>query len=109
MFYTLQPSEFTDQVLDDGTELTKLPYPFHVVQDGSVQRQDFWRGNPTRVIGFQRDLAVHRVDVWWSQVLKAPETAVGLYLVTEDSEGRWAVWENAIADVEVHADLTPPE
>ena len=33
-----------------------VPYPYHIDSEGNVLRQDFWRGDPSRLIGFQ---AIH--------------------------------------------------
>lgn len=99
---TLQPSSFTDQITSDGTELTKLPYPFHVeAATGDIQRQDFWRGDPFRVIGFQNDPHVQHVDLWWDDVAKDPQSAVGKYPVTVKQGGGMAGWSLAIESVTV--------
>jgi hypothetical protein len=97
---TLQPSERVDNIVD-GHAMTQLPYPFHVSEDGSVQRQDFWRGNPAAVVGFQRDLRRQRVDVWWDEVVEDPQRAVGLYVVTTTDGGQMGVHLVAIGSVHV--------
>lgn len=100
---TLQPAAGTDQITEDGTELQQLPYPFHVLaEDGSIERQDFWQGNPLRVIGFAARLDREQVDLWWRDVARDPQRAVGMYVVTQDSRGGMAVHLSAIAKVEVH-------
>lgn len=98
--YMLQPSEFVDQIRD-GHEMTKLPYPFFVNEDGSVRRQDFWDGRPFKVIGFQTDLAVQQIDLWWADATKDPQKAVGMYVVTADEDGDIGVHISAIANVEI--------
>lgn len=97
MLIKLQPAPHTDQVLGDGTELTQLPYPFYVTEDGTghVGSQEF------RAVGFQKDLARHRIDLHWVDVVKDPQLAVGKYLVTQDKGGGWAVNMSAIDHVEV--------
>lgn len=97
---TLQPSAHVDNIVD-GHEMTRLPYPFHVDEDGTVQRQDFWRGDPAAVVGFQRDLSVQRIDVWWDEVVADPQRAVGLYVVTVTAAGQMGVHLAAIASVAV--------
>lgn len=77
-----------------------------------MENQDFWRGNPLRAIGFQRDLARHEVDVWWDEVVGDPQKAVGLYLVSTDAKGGMGVHDTAICEVavlKVHRPLTPKE
>lgn len=99
----LQPSSFTDQIVD-GHELTKLPYPFYVEEDGSVQRQEFWKGDPYRVIGFQKDLARHEIDLLWQDATKDPQQVVGMYVVTADEKGDMGVHVSAISNVDVLKD-----
>lgn len=97
---TLQPSPRVDNIVD-GIEMTQLPYPFHVDADtGDVGRQDFWRGDPARVVGFQKDLAVQRIDLWWRDAVKNPEQVVGMYVVTAGTSGL-GVHVLAIAEVRV--------
>lgn len=99
MLFKIQPSAFTDQIRD-GHQMTKLPYPFFVNEDGSVGSQDFWKGDPFKVVGFQRDLAVHEIDLWWRDVVTDPQQAVGMYLVTEDVQGSWGTHQTAVESVE---------
>jgi hypothetical protein len=96
---TIQPSEFVDYVTADGTELTKLPYPFFVDEKGIVGRQDVWSGTVARVVGFAADLAEQRVDLTWHRAVTDLQKAVGMYLVTEDSAGTWSVHTNAVASI----------
>lgn len=99
---TLQPSALTDHITDDGVELTQLPYPFHVDADGLVGRQDFWKGDPYRVIGFVADLARQEVDLWWEAVADGDEQrAVGMYLITQNQLGDMATHLTAIESVTV--------
>lgn len=97
---TVQPAPFTDHVTEDGTELTRLPYPYHVTEEGAVLRQDFWRGDPELVIGFQARLDEQRIDLWWKDAWLEPEKAVGMYVVLCDSEGKWSTVQTAIQSVE---------
>lgn len=93
---TLQPAAHVDQITDDGDELTRLPYPFHVNVHGEIQRQDFWKGNPERVIGFVSDLYRQEVDLDWDEVFRDPQRAVGQYVITQDKSGTWATHTLAI-------------
>lgn len=77
----LQPAPVVDRVLDDGTELTRLPYPYFVAEDGSVDGQDFWRGEPDAVVGFQDDVDVQRLDLSWADAWQDPQRAVGKFPV----------------------------
>jgi hypothetical protein len=99
IYYTIQPAPHVDHITEDGTELTKLPYPYHTDQDGAIQRQDFWQGNPLRVVGFQKDLSVQQVDLWWKDALKDPQQAVGMYLVTQDKDGNCSSHNTAVESI----------
>lgn len=82
----VQPASRIDGLTADGQELTQLPYPLFVSEDGSVGRQDFWNGRVDRVVGFMRDLAVQQVDLWWRDAWTEPERAVGMYVVAVDAD-----------------------
>lgn len=97
---TLQPSPVVDHITDDGTELTQLPYPYHVEPDGHVQGQDFWQGSPKWIIGFTGDPGRQAVDMWWDDYIKGdPQRAVGMYLVSRDLIG--GVWGHQVAIYQV--------
>ena len=98
---TLQPSDIVDHITEDGTELTRKPYPFHVDINGLVQRQDFWRGDPYRVVGFVVDPSSHDVHLRWDEIFDRPERAVGMYVVTADAEETWSTHVVAIASAGV--------
>lgn len=87
---------------DPGNPLAPLPYPFHVEEDGIVQRQDFWRGNVYRVIGFQEIFERHRIDLEWKEVWNKPELAIGKYVVTSDDKGQFSVHQHPISKAEPH-------
>lgn len=95
----IQPAARIDNVLDDGTPLYQLPYPFYVTDDGKIGNQDFWQGHVAKVIGFQDDLAVMSIDLFWREAVADPTKAVGKYVVTSDAAGNWAVHDTAIESV----------
>lgn len=101
--YVIQLSEFVDHVTEDGRELTQLPKPFFVDGEGYVGRQDFWKGNPFQIIGFQEDLDEMQIDLTWEEAISAPEQAVGMYLVAADERGDFGTYEIAVASVTVAA------
>jgi hypothetical protein len=105
MHITIQPAEHVDHITADGEELTKLPYPFHTDETGNIGRQDFWKGDPLRVIGFAKDSAVQELTLRWTQALADLQQAVGMYLVTEDSNGAWSTHDSAVGSITV--DLSP--
>lgn len=101
---TIQPAEVTDQIIEDGTELTRLPYPFHIREDGAIDRQDFWKGEPLALIGFQDQIDVLRVDLGLAEFWRYPQTAVGKYAITLDMDGTMNTHLVAIESVTVHED-----
>lgn len=100
--YTLQPAPVTDHITDDGTELQRLPYPYHVDEEGNVQRQDFWKGDPSGIIGFQNRADVQRVNLLWDDFVAGdPNAAVGKYMVMVDSKGTFATYTIPVESVSV--------
>lgn len=102
---TIQPEAFVDNVWvnEDGqvVEGKKLPYPFHVKEDGSVDRQDFWRGDPEAVVGFQADVNVQSVDLWWEDAVKDPDAIVGMFPVMIEKGKGFYTYTVAIESVQV--------
>lgn len=64
-----------------------LPYPYHIDDDGNVGRQDFWRGEPKSLIGFQAERDRHEVDLFFHDFWDDPEKAVGMFPVFVDAGG----------------------
>lgn len=127
-FVKLQPAQFCDQIVD-GRELYKTPYPLCFGLDGKNVFSDFWRHNFARVVGFVRDLAEQRVDVYWTDLVRLFEEnpasdpfqqVVGMYLVYQDAPvteaeeregngGQMGAYLNAIDSVEImRAPSQPP-
>lgn len=101
--YVFQPSNHVDQVLDDGTELTKRPYPFAALEDGTIVSAQTSVDCAT-IAGFAEDLAVQRIDYSWSDIqdlLVDPQTLVGRYVITRSQDGRYATHMGAIETVTV--------
>lgn len=102
---TLQPAAYVDNLWSAPgnrvVEGTKLPYPFHVREDGSVELQDVWQGDPTAVVGFVSEPESRTLVHRWADVWPEPDRAVGLYVVTMNAEGAWATWPVAIETVKV--------
>lgn len=65
-----------------------LPYPYHVRPDGSIGRQDQWRGKVTHVLGFQDDWTSGDIDVPLSAFVAAPHLALGRHPVLTNPAGR---------------------
>jgi hypothetical protein len=93
---TLQFASHTDHVTDEGMEFTKRPYPFHVQADGTILRQELWRGDPLRVVGFAKDLAVERIDLDWGEARADHTRTHGMYVVTQNDKGGLSVHLGAV-------------
>lgn len=65
-----------------------LPYPYHInPKNGDVDRQDFWRGDPSRLIGFQRTASFQSVSLWLEDFVADPQQAVGMFPVFAKTGG----------------------
>lgn len=103
----IQPSGYTDNMwqTEEGEvhEGVKLPYPFDVVDtDGRILNQNLWNGKPYRVVGFANTPQPGKLDVYWVEVAREPELAMGKYVVTQDKGGGMAVHTTAIQEVKVY-------
>jgi hypothetical protein len=96
----VQMSSYVDQIRE-GREMTKQPYPFFVYEDGSVGRQDYWKGRVAGIVGFTRDSNAFQIDLPWTDVVRDPQGAVGTYVVTTDDKGVWTTWETAVETMSV--------
>ncbi len=67
-----------------------LPYPFLIDTDtGNVGRQDFWKGEPAALVGFQRELTEQRIDITVSSFAQNPDTVVGMFPVFTNDAGNF--------------------
>lgn len=105
----VQPASRIDGLTADGQELTQLPYPLFVDGDGAVGRQEFWNGRILRVVGFQRDLAVQQVDLWWTSAWADPQQAVGMYIVATDRDGGMFNLDTAVESITEEGAPAPVE
>lgn len=87
----IQPKE-----LPNGT----LPYPYFIKKDGKVGRQDFWKGNPSHLIGFSSLPKSGNVDLVFQDFWSSPEKAVGMYPVFADKDNEWVTKTDPIQSVE---------
>jgi hypothetical protein len=68
-----------------------VPKPYHVwVADGTIARQDYWRGNPAQLIGFVGEAGKPDVDFLFEDWLIEPKRAIGNYPVFADSTGNFS-------------------
>lgn len=81
-----------------GPDFTK-PYPFYVLADGAIDRQDFWRGDPARLIGFTDRFDVDKISLSFSQFWADPSQAEGKYAVFADTNDDWGTHIEVISTV----------
>lgn len=83
------------------------PYPFVIAEDGDVEGQDFWKGDPAVLVGFQDRFDVKLINLfpedWWAE----PQRAVNKYPVFTRADSTIYVSQVAIAEVTVFPDLHP--
>lgn len=80
-----------------------MPYPYHIGDaNGAVGRQDFWNGEPERLIGFQATRKRQVVDLFAAKFWDEPAQAIGMYPVFQDRDG--GVWNMSypVTEVVVH-------
>lgn len=88
----IQPREFDNRV---------LPYPYFIDEKGLVGRQDFWKGKPFRLLGFNREPATGDISLMFADFRKSPKKAVGMYPVFTDKKGNWTTHTSPIESVSV--------
>lgn len=87
----------------------RRPYPFFIVGEGEgsglVLRQDFWKGEPYALMGFQDAFDVQHVDLHVRDFLAEPEKAVGKYPVFSDGNtGGFYAYVVAVESVHAYQD-----
>lgn len=77
---TIQPATLPD--------LTR-PYPWHIdTATGDVGRQEFWKGDPYRLMGFQKASdSVQRVTVFLEDFTATPDKAIDMQPVFIRADG----------------------
>lgn len=99
-YLKIQQAPVTDNITADGHVGARLPWPVIADSEGLVHIPSSQLGM-TRIPGFQKNLAVMRVDVWWPEVFADPDKAIGMYLVSYYDGGPMAVCLSAVDSVEV--------
>lgn len=67
-----------------------LPYPYWIdPETGDVQRQEFWKGSPSKLIGFVAAPSLFDMALSLDDFSADPAKAVGLFPVFEHANGEW--------------------
>jgi hypothetical protein len=73
VIYNIQPGN------DDISK--PRPFPFPIDQTGHVLDQDFWKGDPYSLLGFQATAEEQRVSLFFEDFTENPQQAVGMFPV----------------------------
>lgn len=57
------------------------PFPFPIDEYGAVLDQDFWKGDPYSLLGFQATAEEQRVSLFFREFTENPQQAVGMFPV----------------------------
>jgi hypothetical protein len=77
-----------------------MPYPYFVIEsDGAIGRQDYWKGRPTKLIGFSDEAGTAAVELSFEAFVDRPADAVGKYPVFEHADGQWYTAETWIESI----------
>ncbi len=106
--FSIQRAPMVDGMDEEGNARYRTPYPFVVDEEGNVRGQEFWKGEPLHVMGFQKDFHVQRVDVRWEEAIKDLKETVGMYLVVIDKDGTMGSYETAIQSCEEVRNVRTP-
>lgn len=98
----IQRAPEVDGISDDGNPRYRKPWPVSVRQDGSVE--NFGRNHPllpVQVVGFQDNVHVQHVDVFWPDAVNRLPEMVGKYLVTVDGDENMGVYQTTVVSIDI--------
>lgn len=92
MIIAIQPKQREDGV---------LPYPYFIDEKGKIGRQDFWKGEPYMLIGFNPKPKTGdmpgTIDI--KIFLKDPKKCIGMYPIFAHKNGEWYTYQDQIESV----------
>ncbi len=65
------------------------PYPYHIKPNGLVERQDFWKGNPYRLLGFSLRPVAGSIDITRKEFFEKPESILSMFPVFASKDKEW--------------------
>jgi hypothetical protein len=71
---------------ETGDDL-KQPYPYFISDEGFVGKQEFWKGRPHELLGFNDVPEPDKVSLLFEEFKKNIETAIGKYPVFRNKDG----------------------
>lgn len=83
------------------------PLPWTIREDGDVEDQDVWKGDPVALVGFQARFDVQTIDLLVKEWMDDPQRAVGMYPVFvehSDGDSKTYVYQVAVEEVQVLPD-----
>ena len=76
------------------------PYPYFISKDGKVGRQDFWKGHPSKLLGFSKKPVSGEMEVVLQDFFFNPKQVIGMYPVFMDKNNKWFTSKDAIESIE---------
>ena len=73
-----------------------LPYPYFINKNGLIGRQNFWRGNPYKLLGFSIKPIAGNIELEFKDFWKKPKLAEGMYAVFTDNKDNWTTLKDEI-------------
>jgi hypothetical protein len=77
--FTIQPKQ--------TSVMQPRPYPYQIDEAGDVLGQDFWKGDPAAILGFQPTQDDQRVTLFFSEFTENPMKAIGMFPVFITADG----------------------
>ena len=76
-----------------------LPYPYFITGDGFVGRQDFWKGRPYELLGFNDIPEPGQISLPFKDFKENTKSAIGKYPVFRDKNGSIKTHTNPVDSV----------
>ena len=77
-----------------------LPWAINADEEGTVAVPSSLL-KMARVVGFQKDIDVQQIDLWFADAYADPSKAVGMYVVTETTDGKMQHGMSPVASAEI--------
>lgn len=88
------------KIQEDHLSNGVLPWVINADAEGTVAVPSS-RLKMTQVVGFQRDVNVQQVDLWFADAFADPSKAIGMYVVTLTTDDRMQQGTSPVASAEI--------